>query len=1196
MIVTLRGRRFRGGGGDPPANTLPVVSLVLPVGNQFVAGDLLVRASVSDTDNNIASVKFYLDGIEKYDVPSPNAAGGNFDYTIPSADIPVGGPYEIRVRATDGGGLFDEDAKIFSVVESSGLVNVALASNGAVASASSFYSTVYRPGNAFNGERSGSVWGGTTGSGWNDSTAGVFPDYLVCDFGVVQTISSADVFSLQDNFMSPVEPTPEMTFTLYGLVDFELQYWTGSDWATVPGTSVTGNNLVWRHFDFTPIDTSRVRLAVFSTPDQWSRVTELEVWSPNPNIPPPVVEITSPFGPNVYGAPTIEATVTAYMGGVVNRVTLHRNGDLINSVTGLSTASYNYSFVDSAAPNGLNDYIVTGYDDVQVLERDAQKSVTRLGSTGDTPMFWSERSTLPFVERARSLDAEDEAEFNAGRWGWQNVGLWTPSPGSGPNGFFVTDTGSNPGRELPLPVFDTTNPPPGRTKSLKTTIIEGSPANAGGGAFINSRGGNMYPVGNPDYLANTPNYDDIDLRIHGASLIGTKFAIQVCFRGDDAYCTTNIYQQIPGTIDPSTTNTGWKILDFTRPNYGSNPDGSTTGTSVDNPTTDDYTSCILTGGPNGKRYPVMYNCNDDFLTVGRSHPDFPGLNDENYQPRKPDAETIFPYASYQEGGANPGMATPEARAIPTAARGGIKTTWGCAQVVLTLLSIDSAFPDGFSWNATFNWKWYWQDWGGDEVLCGDMDFQTQVGPHLFAKLNIFPGYLTEKARGQSHPDMNCWASMAIIASDKIPPSAEIKYMIDGTINPNPTYRQAAALETWAELPNSTMQNYRAPYNAVVGNPDFNDTNHEPWNTYGRFPWSNDQDSWGGVQGHNATGRTYVSRRAGHGEDEQSNTVARYHAATNTPFWEHIKASSPYRTMVDPSGSPYEALGDEGAPGSTEYAYADGGPCGAHIGNCGLALDFPEGPKLVWPWAWAQGFLSNIVGGHHFMFDVATRTWSKPHPDFSPTYTGNYDTHKQYPGTRKVFCTFGGSAGSGEPFAPDYIGFFDYDNMAAGRQWLGVNWNGIDPTTCREKDIIIDDTRDRIIICGTTTVGHENDLVVIEHVLTAPAARFQALTGAGASNFTGTQLNSGHFVRWQDKYYVMNSKVGASTCAFTRMTPGPVDDSTPWVAEAMPTPPVTPPNQNESPEKLVWYCDLMEMFIFFPMFAASGYFFKTKEIP
>ena len=123
-------------------------------------------------------------------------------------------------------------------------VNVALAANGGVASASSTFSSGYAASGAINGDRTGAPWG--AGGGWNDATPNAFPDWLEVDFSGTKTISEVDVFSVQDNYQAPSAPTPTMTFSLYGLTDFQVQYWTGTQWLTVPGGIVSGNNLVWR--------------------------------------------------------------------------------------------------------------------------------------------------------------------------------------------------------------------------------------------------------------------------------------------------------------------------------------------------------------------------------------------------------------------------------------------------------------------------------------------------------------------------------------------------------------------------------------------------------------------------------------------------------------------------------------------------------------------------------------------------------------------------------------------------------------------------------------------------------------------------------------------------------------------------------------------------------------------------------------
>ena len=99
------------------------------------------------------------------------------------------------------------------------------------------------------------------------------------DFSGSKTISEVNVFSLQDNYSSPIEPTEATTFSLYGLTGFQVQYWNGSAWTTVPGGTVTGNNKVWKKISFAPITTSKIRVLISATSDGWSRMVEVEAWT-----------------------------------------------------------------------------------------------------------------------------------------------------------------------------------------------------------------------------------------------------------------------------------------------------------------------------------------------------------------------------------------------------------------------------------------------------------------------------------------------------------------------------------------------------------------------------------------------------------------------------------------------------------------------------------------------------------------------------------------------------------------------------------------------------------------------------------------------------------------------------------------------------------------------------------------------------
>lgn len=170
--------------------------------------------------------------------------------------------------------------------------NVALAANGATASASSTFGT-QSPAHAINGDRKG-----LNSSWWADNTSNGYPDWIEVNFGGSKTINEIDVFGLQQNPSSPVEPTLAMTSS-YALTNFEVQYWTGSAWATVPGGSVVGNDKVWRKFTFPPLVTSKIRVWITSVAgDNRSQVVEIEAYAAPDSAPiPPPAPAPSPAEP-----------------------------------------------------------------------------------------------------------------------------------------------------------------------------------------------------------------------------------------------------------------------------------------------------------------------------------------------------------------------------------------------------------------------------------------------------------------------------------------------------------------------------------------------------------------------------------------------------------------------------------------------------------------------------------------------------------------------------------------------------------------------------------------------------------------------------------------------------------------------------------------------------------------------------------
>ncbi len=157
-----------------------------------------------------------------------------------------------------------------------GRTNVALAANGAIATASSTVNGAFPASAAIDGDRKGANWG--AGGGWNDATANAWPDWLEVDFAGPKTIDEVDVFTVQDNYGAPIEPTMSLTFTNYGIRDFTVQYLDGLVWQNAAGGQIVGNTNVWRTITFPAVSTDRIRVMISNGLAGYSRVVEVEAY------------------------------------------------------------------------------------------------------------------------------------------------------------------------------------------------------------------------------------------------------------------------------------------------------------------------------------------------------------------------------------------------------------------------------------------------------------------------------------------------------------------------------------------------------------------------------------------------------------------------------------------------------------------------------------------------------------------------------------------------------------------------------------------------------------------------------------------------------------------------------------------------------------------------------------------------------
>lgn len=226
-----------------------------------------------DQGDTIASYKFdFGDGTPVVTQASPAVS---HTYANP-------GEYAARLMVTDSRGK--ASINLARVIISAAQVcntNVALASNGATASASSTFGKGYPASSAIDGSNTGLNW--KQGGGWSDGTRNNYPDWLQVNFAGGKRVSEIRVYTLQDNYRNPQVVTADTATTLYGLIDFDVQHFdaaTGS-WVTVPGGAIRGNNKVMRVIPGLNLTTSRIRVNVLNARDQYSRIVEVEAYGCN---------------------------------------------------------------------------------------------------------------------------------------------------------------------------------------------------------------------------------------------------------------------------------------------------------------------------------------------------------------------------------------------------------------------------------------------------------------------------------------------------------------------------------------------------------------------------------------------------------------------------------------------------------------------------------------------------------------------------------------------------------------------------------------------------------------------------------------------------------------------------------------------------------------------------------------------------
>jgi hypothetical protein len=268
---------------------VPIANLTSPSDNATITYGTAVPlvATCSITDGEISKVEFYRDGtlVGTATVPTTGSTTSG-TWTYSDTGRPWGRyTYEAWCYSNETPAEIIVTSPVTVAVseKADDWLDVALATQGGTASASSSLGG-YPASAVINGDRRISTAGPPSGNMWADNTAKVDPDWVQVTFSGPKTIGEIHVRTYSDDFSTNDVSLETSTAWAYGVKNFDVQYYNGSDWVTIG--SATENGFALTRFPSAPVTTTAVRVYVNECRVSYARVINVEAYQYEAEAPP----------------------------------------------------------------------------------------------------------------------------------------------------------------------------------------------------------------------------------------------------------------------------------------------------------------------------------------------------------------------------------------------------------------------------------------------------------------------------------------------------------------------------------------------------------------------------------------------------------------------------------------------------------------------------------------------------------------------------------------------------------------------------------------------------------------------------------------------------------------------------------------------------------------------------------------------